>query len=45
MSIDTLFLLALAGAALFAAGLYVEHLTRPRAAEAKRKAASRRVPG
>ncbi|WP_349571911.1 hypothetical protein [Azotobacter salinestris] len=46
MSIDTMFLLTLAGgAALFAVGLYVERLTRPQAAEAKTGAEPRRVPG
>ncbi|WP_167520036.1 hypothetical protein [Azotobacter salinestris] len=46
MSIDTMFLLTLAGAALFAAGLYVERLTRPHAAEAavETGAEPRRVP-
>ncbi|WP_349616805.1 hypothetical protein [Azotobacter salinestris] len=45
MSIDTMFLLTLAGAALFAAGLYVERLTRPQAAEVNTGAEPRRVPG
>ncbi|MFC0666827.1 hypothetical protein ACFSKY_20610 [Azotobacter chroococcum] len=45
MSIDNIFLLALAGCALFAAGLYVERLTRPHTVEVKAKPESRRMSG
>lgn len=45
MSIDNIFLLALAGCALFAAGLYVERLTRPHTVEAKARPGVRRMSG
>lgn len=45
MPVDSMFLLALAGCVLFAAGLYVEWLTRPHSAEGAAKPESRRVPG
>ncbi|GAB3394394.1 hypothetical protein GCM10027514_40250 [Azotobacter armeniacus] len=45
MSVNSVFLLVLAGCVLFALGLYVERLTRPHAAEAEVKPELRRIAG